>query len=238
MEKWTQELEQIEKILVKMEKLAGETSFDKSDFWGESWDEFYDLESQLIMNIVQIIKSEDRDFEYSLLMEKWGSEDFWEVIQKKVEKETKGYVKLRILRKLPLDERIQSYRTIFPILYEERETRDYICDKMSLDTEIASGYLQVLRFCENAIVNHFFSKRLFEMKLRADFGLQEEESESLWELYNENWRIVEGIAYNNRLSTIEYRISKIMEQVESISDKVEILDFVFDYLDVNSGMDD
>lgn len=210
-----------------MEELTGEIGFGNAhELDGEDWDKYCGLRNRLIQMIVKIIRSQDKEFDFQALASSFGEPDFWEEIKEDVSKQTQEFLYMQPLRKIGLEERKAGYREAFGILYEEYETVGYMSRKLGLDQKIATLYIRVLRFSEDLILNYCISKRLFHIRFRNYCGLDAEDADFLWELYSGEAGKLEKVALKNRLNDINYRVSRLVTQLEDIQERLDFLEYM------------
>ena len=209
-----------------IEELTGESEFGNVlELEGEDWDYYCELRSCLVQVITDVVKKQDQAFDFQVVSRHFGNDDFWEEIGREVSDQTQNFLSMQPLRRSGLEERRKHYKDIFTILYTEYENANYAGEKLGLDKKVAALYVRLLRFSEDFVINHYLSRRLFDLRLDSYCGLQED-ADFLWELYSEKRGEIEKIALNNRLNDLNYRLFKLTSQLEDLQENLEFMEYL------------
>lgn len=215
------------KCLNEIEELTADVGFGNIyELEGEDWDEYCRLKNRLVQAIVKIVRRQDEEFDFQTLASCFGESDLWEEAKEEVSRQTQEFLSMKPLRLAGLEERKTTYRGVFQIMYEEYENVSYMSRELEMEEKIAVLYTRVLRFCEDLIFNHCISKRLFCMRFRSYCGLGDEDADYLWELYSGDQGRLEKIAMKNRLNDINYRLCRLVAQMEDIKERLDAVEYM------------
>lgn len=216
--------ENVWEILSRIKEICGseeimESAISLSD---EKFREFRKERGKLIETIVDIVKSQEKAFDSSVFWEKVSDKDFWRDIEKVVQKRTDSYLNVIPYRNLDKESRLQLIKKGFDTLYIQRENREFLIKEVETP-EKADAIHEVLMECEYAIVSTCMSKRRFKDFVKSASGIENEELEYLWRIYDKNFEIVQRMVESKRYIALKNDIRKVEEQIGKLAEGMEDL---------------
>lgn len=212
--------EKFNNVVLYKEKNAGTDENNTNE-------EYHKLKKSFIEEIVQIIRIEEKQFDYTKLKEKYKQEKFWEEVEGRVKRETHLFLQTKIIRRMKDKEREKLYADFFNLMYFEGAGINYVCSELNISREVAYVLDSVREFCEDYILLRGCSIKIFQKEANILFGLVDIDVDFLWNQYRNASEQVEKKVLYKRLYNIErrlYGLAKDMQYVDEMTENIaEIL---------------
>lgn len=87
-----------------------------------------EIQKKICENIIQQVKKEEQEFDFDELRKAYPDKNFWDVIERRVIRQTKNYIKLSLFRQLGKESRVKLCSEVFETVYFERENVSYVVE--------------------------------------------------------------------------------------------------------------
>ena len=180
-----------------------------------------EIQKKLCENIIQQVKKEEQEFDFDELRKAYPDKDFWDVIERRVIRQTKNYIKLSLFRQLGKESRVKLCSEVFETVYFERENVSYVVEFLGYTRDLAEAADYLLYFSEDIIFNKCFSKRRY-MDISAEIlGIEDKDAEFIWDLFNEHKEDISDIVQARRLNFIEQKIIILSQKLDMLQEEME-----------------
>lgn len=204
----------------------------EDDTLGEKFDAAKD---DLIQCIVDIVRKEEKKFDFSRIEKLCGDDDFWEEIKDEIDRITYDYLRARNLRQYDGDFRKECFMRTFDMIYFEGEVPKYAADELEIGEDEAKLLYHILSFSETFIISRRLSKRLFRNNIFKRYGLSETDSDMIWNLFQVNKEKIENSVLLRHLLEMDCKMSRIITRLKNLED---MCDLAFDiFLDMEEEED-
>ncbi|MCI8669521.1 MAG: hypothetical protein HFI34_08395 [Lachnospiraceae bacterium] len=179
------------------------------------------IQEQICEVIIQQVKKEERNFNFDELRKMYQDQAFWDEIEEKVIKQTKNFIKFSSFRHLAKESRVKLCRDVFDMIYFERENVTYIVEYLEYARDLAEVANFLLYFSEDIIFNKCFSKRRYAEISAEILGLEIEDAEFMWNLFNEHKTEISDIVRARRFNSIEQKIIMLNKKFDILQKELE-----------------
>lgn len=183
------------------------------------------IKNDLVQCIVEIVRKEERKFDFSRIENLYGDDDFWEDIKEETDRITCDYLRAGKLRQFPDEFREKCFKMVFDMIYFEGEVPKYTEEKLEIEENEAVLLYHIFGFSEALIMGRNLSKRIFSNDVSKRYGLSKADSRVIWDLFQDKKEQIENLILRRRLAEVEYKLSKIIDRLE---DLVEICGLAVD----------
>lgn len=226
--KEAQELyERLMEILNQCEELQKSQAEEQGD--GAQDEELDAAKDNLVQCIVDIVRKEEKKFDFSRIEKLYGDDDFWEEIKEEVDRITCDYLRAGKFRQFDDDLRRKCFQTIFEMIYFEGEIPKYAAENLQIEMDEAKLLFYILSYSETFILIRGLSKRIFRSNILKKYGLSESDSDLIWELFQVNKEKIENIVLRRHLLEMDYKMSRICTRLKNLEDMCDLaLDIFLD----------
>ncbi len=180
-----------------------------------------EIQKKICENIIQQVKKEEQEFDFDELRKAYPDKNFWDVIERRVIRQTKNYIKLSLFRQLGKESRVKLCSEVFETVYFERENVSYVVEFLGYTRDLAEAADYLLYFSEDIILNKCFSKRRY-MDISAEIlGIEDKDAEFIWDLFNEHKADISDIVQARRLNFIEQKIIILSQKLDMLQEEME-----------------
>ncbi len=185
--------------------------------------------NDLIQCIVEIVRKEEKKFEFSRIENLCGDDDFWEDIKEETDRITFDYLRAGNLRQLDPGFREKCFKMVFDIFYFEGEIPKYAAEKLEIEEDEAKLLYHILGFSEALIMGRNSSKRIFSNNVIKRYGVSKADSNVIWDLFQAKKEKIENLLLRRHLAEVEYKMSKILDRLDNLVDLCDLaLDIFLD----------
>lgn len=170
---------------------------------------------KLIDAIVELVKLQEKAFDFSSLSNEIQDEEFWKEIQENVQRKTKYFMKVLPYRKQEKERRLELLEKGFDILYKQRENRQFLRETIE-EEALANALYEIFQESEYAIMILYASKRRFKKFVSDNSCLEDEDLEYIWELYEQNFSAVQPVALSKRNARLENMVNYLIRRVDAL----------------------
>lgn len=210
--------------LTKIEELLQDRSFEEAEELPDAeYDRYCELNTDLKMAIIRIIKLKDEEFSTAPLQQYWGNPEYWKEIEEDVEQYTSYFLEMREIRHMPKDDRLTYYQHVFDVIYYERENMFYAEKALGLPQKDIRILFRLIRNAENLIIQRELSERRFKSVIVDNFGICAGDAEYIWEMFTRDRDRIEMFAIKNQLNDLNSRISQLTKTLQDLCDNVDLL---------------
>ena len=192
------------------------------DFNDDDYDKYRLRREELIDNIVNIVKLQEKQFDFKAFQTDIQDNEFWEGIEEAVKLRTRSFMKVIPYRKLENEKRFELIDKGFDIVYQQRENLQFLIQEID-DEALARALFEVLVGSEYVMVNHYASKRQFKDVVIDNICLQDEDLEYIWDKYTSNIALVEKIAAVRRNIRLEKQLSYLTNRVSYLENLLQLM---------------
>lgn len=147
----------------------------------EEYGQYQEKCEELVDAIVDVVKFQEKEFNFETFYEQIPDEEFWTDIEEAVQESVDDFMKVIPYRKLPKEKRLQLLKKGFDIIYVQRENREFLAESIG-DQIIADALYKILMESEYAIGVSYVSKRRFKNFVMERSGIQDEDMEYIWKI--------------------------------------------------------
>lgn len=211
-------------IIKKMEEIFKDRSFDEFDSLEEK-DEKLAIEfiNKLIDELIILNRISLGKIDWEKFKEIWIAPDFWGAIMKKTKEESKEYIQMEYWRDLKEHLRKELFRKIFEYNYLEKEDKEYISIQVGIDKSHVDAYIEFLLESEKNIFLYSISKRRYIKQLSYKFGIDNNDIEYVWEMFEENQKLIETLVDRRINTLILHRYEMLNKKINSIQQETNDL---------------
>lgn len=218
--------ERLMEILNQIDELQKGWEEEEGDVLDEKMDE---AKNDLIQCIVEIVRKEEKKFEFSRIEKLFGDDDFWEDIKEETDRITCDYLRAGNLRQFDHDFREKCFKMVFDMFYFEGEISRYAAEKLDIEENEAKLLYHILGFSESLIMGRCISKRIFSNIVIKRYGLSKDDSDVIWDLFQAKKEKIENLILRRHLTEVEYKMSRVLERLEDLIDICDLaLEVVLD----------
>ena len=192
------------------------------DFNDENYDKYRLRREELINIITNIVKLQEKQFDFKSFQTDIQDDEFWEEIEEAVKLRTRSFIKVIPYRKLEIEKRLELIDKGFDIVYQQRENLQFLIQQIG-DKALAKALFEVLVGSEYVMVNNYASKRLFKDIVIDNISLQDEDLEYIWDKYTSNIELVEKIAAVRSNIRLENQLSYLTNRVSYLENLLQLM---------------
>lgn len=211
-------------IIGKMEEIFEGGSFDEFDSLEEK-DEKLAIEfiNELIDELIILNRKSLGEINWEKFKEIWIAPDFWDAVMKKTKDESKEYIQMKYWRDLGEDLRKELFHKIFEYNYLEKEDKEYISTQVGIDKSHVDAYVEFLLESEKIIFLYSISKRRYIKHLSYKFGIDNNDIEYVWEMFEVNQKLIETLVNRRINNLILHRYEMLDKKIKSIQQETNDL---------------
>lgn len=153
--------------------------------------------------------------------------EFWDEIKEIVEKRTNGYLNAVPFNHLEKEKRMELLKKCFDYIFVERENFEFLAERLG-DETLARTLYGVMIESEYAIITLYVSKRRFMLGMRESYGLIENDTEYIWNIFESNCSLVEKHEFHRRMFHMNRKLDELNDLVNDIQEDFDTLISIFD----------
>lgn len=178
--------------------------------------EIYEKECDNIVSFIRdIVREQEKPFDFSILMNQLPDEGFWDSIKEEVDWAVRKFMDVLPYRRLDRKKRLELVERSFYMIYLQRENRKFLSESIG-DPLLSEAVYEILMESEFMVVVNYASKRRFKNFLIHNVKLEEDDLNYIWDLYHQNFSTV--LTYVSLKNDF-----RIMEHINDLEDKFQEL---------------